>query len=221
MRAPESGSILEAASAHAQIQFREGFESWARRHGLEDWEGWFSPYDEVVYEAALSEVGEGDRVLDLGAGDLRLALRMAERAERVYAVEVNPVVLAGALAAIGLDLPRNLHVICANGLDLTVPSDVTMAVLLMRHCRHFRGYIERLVDAGCAKLVTNSRWGQGVETIDLTVPPVPLEHVAEGWYACRCGAVGYAGTGSRPRGPVTEVAHCPKCAAGELTGDQG
>ena len=207
--------------AGAQIQFEEGFEAWAHRHGLEDWEGWFSAYDACVYEAVLKEVGDGDSGLDLGAGDLRLALRMAERAERVYAVDVNPVVLGRALDVIGLDLPRNLHVICANGLDVVVPPDVTMAVLLMRHCRHFRAYVDRLVDAGCSRLVTNARWGMGVERIDLTRTPVAFDEVREGWYACRCGATGYSGTGARPLGRVTEVASCPKCGENERVGDQG
>ena len=213
-------SRLDRAVEGARTQFEKGFSAWACRHGLSDWEGWFSTYDETVYEAVLRDVGGGDRVLDLGAGDLRLALRMAERAERVYAVEVNPVVVAHALDGIGLDLPRNLHVICANALDVAVPPDVTMAVLLMRHCRHFRAYVDRLVEAGCSRLVTNARWGMGVERIDLTRTPVAFDEVREGWYACRCGATGYSGTGERPLGQVTEVASCLRCGENELVGDQ-
>jgi len=211
----------EAAATNARAHFGDGYEAWARRHGLQDWEGFFSGYDETVYGAVLEDVCEADTVLDLGAGDLRLALRIADLAERVYAVEVNPVLVAGALDAIGLDLPRNLHVICANGLDVTVPPGVTMAVLLMRHCRHFEVYVERLVEAGCPRLVTNARWGMGVETIDLTQPPVAFDQVREGWYACRCGATGYVGTGSRPLGRAIEVASCPRCGESEMVGNQG
>jgi SAM-dependent methyltransferase len=204
---------LEEQTEVARRQSGEGFARFAQRHELTDWEGWFSPYDDETYEAVLSHLTPQDVVLDIGAGDLRLALRMAERAWRVIAVEVNPLVLAQALEIIGLDLPRNLHVICANALDLRVPPDVTVAVLLMRHCHHFQTYVDRLQAAGCQRLLTNARWRTGVERIDLTAPGVAFEDVEEGWYACRCGATGYVGTGARPEKTPVEVRACPACTA--------
>jgi SAM-dependent methyltransferase len=205
---------LVACTEVNRVQFREGFVAFAARHGLSDWEGWFSSYDDETYSLVLQNVEKCDIVLDFGAGDLRLALRMAERARQVYAVEVNPVMLGAALSEIGFDLPRNLHVICANALDIAIPPGVTVAVLLMRHCRHFGEYFDRLRAAGCQRLITNARWKSGVEVIDFTHPRVPFERVEEGWYACRCGAVGYVGQGERSQAPPVEVSDCPACQRG-------
>lgn len=209
---------LEEYTEALRPQFSEGFARFAECHDMTDWEGWFSPYDEQIYEAVLDHINSEDTVVEVGAGNLRLALRMAGQAQKVYAVEVNPLLLSRALEIIGLDLPRNLHVICANALDLPVPPDVTVAVLLMRHCQHFPTYVERLQKAGCQRLLTNARWRTGVEFIDLTVPSMPFEDVHEGWYACRCGATGYVGTGSQPNAPPAEVASCPACSASRLKG---
>ncbi|MCX8067661.1 MAG: hypothetical protein N3B68_07595, partial [Anaerolineae bacterium] len=185
--------------------------SFLQVHDLDEWEGRYSPYDEELYSEVLEYVGPADVVLEIGAGDLRLALRLAQRARRVYAIEVNPLLVAQALENIGLALPRNLIVVCGNALDFPVPSEVTIAVLLMRHCRHFRSYFDRLQGAGCRKLLTNARWKCGLEVIDLTVPRIPFAELTEGWYACRCGAVGYVGAGDRPDSEPVEVADCPTC----------
>jgi len=208
---------LEERAEGLRPQFSEGFARFAERHDLTDWEGWFSPYDDQIYEAVLNHISSEDTVLDVGAGDLRLSLRIAGQAHKVYAVEVNPLLLSRALEIIGLDLPRNLHVICANALDLPVPSDVTVAVLLMRHCHHFRTCVDRLQAAGCQRLLTNARWRTGIELINLTAPGVPFEDVHEGWYACRCGATGYVGTGTRSTAPPAEVTSCPACSDSSST----
>jgi len=202
---------LEACTEENRVQFREGYAAFAASHDLSEWEGWFSPYDEEVHSQVLQNVDECDEVLDLGAGDLRLALRMAERVQRVYAVEVSPIVLGAALREIGFALPRNLHVICANALDVAIPPGVTVAVLLMRHCHHFSEYFDRLQAAGCSRLITNARWKNGVELIDLTRSRVCFDRVQEGWFACRCGAVGYVGLGERSQTLPVEVSHCPTC----------
>jgi SAM-dependent methyltransferase len=197
-----------------RVQFQEGFNSFALRHGLTDWEGWFSPYDDETYAQVLQNIGEDDVILDIGAGDLRLALQMAERARRVYAIEVNPKVIGPALEAIGWDLPRNLVVICANALDIPFPSDVTAAVLLMRHCQHFRDYVIKLRVVGCRRLITNARWKAWVEVIDLTCPGIPFDQVRGGWYACRCGAVGYVPYDQENEEEfflIHEVESCPYC----------
>jgi len=202
---------LAACTEENRVQFRRGFGSFAARHGLSAWEGWFGPYDDEIYSSVLQNLKKDDIVLDLGAGDLRLALMMVERVRRVYAVEVNPLVVGAALDVIGFDLPRNLQVICANALDITPPPEVTVAVLLMRHCHHFGEYFDRLRAAGCQRLITNARWKSGVEVIDLMKPRLPFEDVQEGWYACRCGAVGYVGQGEQPQSPPLEVDYCPSC----------
>lgn len=205
---------LEAHTEARRCQFREDFASFAHHHGLVDWEGWFSPYAVEIYRAVLSHIAPDDVVLEIGAGDLRLALRMAEQAQRVYAVEVNPLVVGPALDIIGLRLPRNLHVVCANAVDFPIPPGITAAVLLMRHCRHFGQYFDRLQATGCQRLLTNARWKSGVEVVDLEAPRLPFEQVNEGWYACRCGAVGYVGSGTHADAPPVEVAACPTCASG-------
>jgi len=202
---------LEAGVEWKRTQFQEGFDAFAARHELTDWEGWFSPYDQETYNLILQNIGQEDIVMEIGAGDLRLALRLAQRARRVYAVEVNPLLVGAALQAIGFDLPRNLLVICANALDIAFPDDITVAVLLMRHCQHFGLYVDKLRAAGCQQLLTNARWKSGVESIDLAHPGVPFGEVREGWYACRCGAVGYVGQGERSDSPPVEVIDCPAC----------
>jgi tRNA G46 methylase TrmB len=105
---------LAASTGEKRAQFRGDFAAFAARHDLRDWEGWFHPYEDETYGLVLLHIQEHDTVLDIGAGDLRLALQVALRAKRVYAVEVNPLLVGMALEEIGLDLPRNLHVICAN-----------------------------------------------------------------------------------------------------------
>jgi len=202
---------LEISTEMRRCQFVEGFDDFAARHDLTDWEGWFSPYDEETYSAVLELVTGDDVVLDLGAGDLRLALRLAQRVQRVYAVEVNPLVVGSALEVIGMRLPRNLHVVCANGLDYPIPPGVTVAVLLMRHCQHLGTYFDRLQAAGCQRLLTNARWKSGMEVIDLQAERVSFDRV-RGWYACRCGAVGCAGSDAGATDPVIEVASCPACS---------
>ncbi|MGD2164837.1 MAG: rRNA adenine N-6-methyltransferase family protein [Anaerolineae bacterium] len=198
----------EAAGRHAS----RSMPRFAESHDLRDWEGRFSPQGSRIYDSVLAQIHPDDVVLDIGAGDLRLALRMAGRARRVYAVEVNPLIVSHALRIIGLDLPRNLYVICANALDFSFPSDVTVAVLLMRHCQHVQEYIRSLRGAGCGRLLTNARWKTGVESIDLAAPDLAFDDLHEGWYACRCGATGYVGTGEKPDAVPIEVASCPACS---------
>lgn len=216
-------SRLEANAEQKRAQFREGFDVFAARHGLTDWEGWYSPYDQEVYDEVLQNVVKADIVLDIGAGDLRLALRLAQRAKKVYAVEVNPWVLGLALEAIGFVLPRNLMAICANALDYPFPDDVTVAVLLMRHCQHFRPYVEKLRQLGCHRLITNARFKSRLEVIDLAERGIAFSQMRGGWYACLCGEVGFV-----PCPPscteecpddlcLTQVESCPTCAGGETT----
>ena len=79
-------------------------------------------------------------------------------------------------------------------------------------------YFDHLQSAGCRRLLTNARWRSGVEMVDLTAPRLPFEQVREGWYACRCGAVGYVGQGERSDAPAVEVSDCPACQSREKPG---
>jgi hypothetical protein len=130
----------------------------------------------------------------------------------VIAVERRAELVAAAGAS-----PRNLTVVCADALAWPFPEGVTAGVLLMRHCHHFREYAERLRAAGARRLITNARWGMDVECVDLAAARYPCAVVSASWYACACGAVGFApGPVDRITGAtlrrIEEVSACPACA---------
>jgi len=194
-------------------------ERFASRQDLDLWELRFAPYTAEMYDFVLERLKPTDVLLDIGAGDFRLAWAAARKVQRVYALEVQPQLVAGFLSRVGYALPRNLQVICANALDFPFPEEITVGVLFMRHCRHFVVYFRKLEQAGARRLFTNARWGMGVEEIDLGRPRKPFEKAAPGWYACRCGSVGF----KEPEDPtesfsetVQEVSHCPACLEKEL-----
>jgi SAM-dependent methyltransferase len=175
------------------------------------WEAMYAPYDQPTYQAVLDQLRPSDVILDIGAGDLRLARKMARTARAVYALEINRQVLLQADP-----LPDNVIPIQADARAFEFPTDVTVGVLLMRHCTHFRLYLEKLRMAGARRLITNARWHMSVETIELETEPVPFNNISMGWYACRCGGVGFK------IGPVEqwasemdritqEVIDCPGC----------
>ncbi len=178
-----------------------------------DWERRWAPYAEATYRAVLDAIRPDDVVLDIGAGDLRLARRMAALARKVYAIELDPEIAAAAPTP----LPRNLELTLGDARTLPFPEGVTLGVLLMRHCRHFDGYAHKLRAIGCTRLMTNARWCMDVECVNLQAKALPFEGVRMGWYACRCGAVGFV-----PGPPeeltetveahVHEVTGCPECA---------
>ncbi|MCA9970816.1 MAG: methyltransferase domain-containing protein [Anaerolineales bacterium] len=175
-----------------------------------DWERRWAPYDAPTYALVLQALRPDDVVLEIGAGDLRLARQMAARVRRVVAVEINPALLPPPPYA------GNLQVVCADARQLAVPAGVTTAVLLMRHCRHVALYWQKLAAAGCRRLITNARWGFGVECIDLQAPLRPFTAVSLGWYACRCGAAGFVPGPPEQLTPAIEarvhqVVSCPAC----------
>lgn len=108
------------------------FQGFAKKHNFQGSEGWFLPEDSE-YKIVLDRVCKTDVILDIGAGNLALDIILAERCKKVYAVECNPFTISKALKTIGYHLPRNLIVICANGLDLPIPTDVNTLVMLLRH----------------------------------------------------------------------------------------
>ena len=180
---------------------------------LADWERMWAPYDKATYRQTLDWVGPYDTVLDIGAGDLRLACRLAEKARRVYAIELSQALAAEATSPLPAD---NLTVIWGDAYQLPFPAGITVAVLLMRHCRGFYELLNKLVDVGCRRLITNARWRLGVELIDLQSPPISYAAVDLGWYACRCGATGFVPGPAQRLTPqiestVHEVVDCPVC----------
>jgi hypothetical protein len=198
-------------------------------NGLDSWEARWAPYSEADYAAVLAAIRPDDVVLEIGAGDLRLARRMTQIARQVIAWEMQPELLAAAedvkrehwLAGsedrrAWIDPVPALAVVCTDARSESVPPGVTVAVLLMRHCTHYALYVEKLRAAGCQRLVTNARWGVGVEVIDMA-PAAPFASVEIGWYACRrCGATGWAGEDATAVNAATletviDVEGCPAC----------
>ena len=182
---------------------------------VSDWEMMFAPYDQSTYQSVLDQLRPEDVILDIGAGDLRLARQMAQIVRKVYAVEVNSLILDKA-CALHESLPANLIPICVDARTLDFPSEITTGVLLMRHCTCFRLYAEKLQKAGAVRLITNARWHMHVEIMDLLAPRGSFSDTGMGWYACICGGTGFKD------GPVeqwshemdrntNEVSNCPQC----------
>ncbi len=179
-----------------------------------DWEYRWAAYDEPTYRAVLAQILPTDVVIEIGAGDLRLAYALSGIAQKVYALEINPQVLERGLAC-GRSSSR-LVPICADARALPFPRDVTVGVLLMRHCTHFRLYAEKLKQAGAERLVTNARWRMDVECVALNAPRPAYEQIDLGWYACWCGKVGFKSGPAEKITPeldaiINDVCDCPDC----------
>ncbi len=177
-----------------------------------DWELRWAPYDQVTYDMVLGQLAPGDVILDIGAGDLRLACQMAACVERVFAMEINPVLPAQAPRP----LPANLEVIEGDALRQPFPEGITCGVLLMRHTRHYAEFAARLRQAGATRLITNARWRMSVETVDLSNGGRRYDGLPFGWYACQCGATGFKPGPAEvltPENvtPIHEVCQCPVC----------
>lgn len=179
-----------------------------------DWEAMWAPYDAQTYAAVLRHISPRDVVLEIGAGDLRLACLLAQRAREVVAIERNP-----ALVPRPEYLPANCRVIIADAREVAFAEGFTTAVLLMRHCAHFALYAAKLRAAGCRRLITNARWRFDPELIDLAAPRQPFAAVGPGWFACICGNTGFVpGPVDRLSAALIEAVHeveaCPACATG-------
>jgi hypothetical protein len=179
------------------------------------WETLHAAYDQSTYQAVLGQVRSSDVILDIGAGDLRLARRMARIARKVYAVEINAEVLDRAYLSPD-PLPATLIPIHADARSWEFPCDITAGVLLMRHCTCFRLYAEKLQIAGAAHLITNARWRMAVETVNLQGERTSFASVGMGWFACLCGKTGFKEGPAEQWTPemdniVHEVSGCPQC----------
>jgi hypothetical protein len=179
-----------------------------------EWEAAWSPYDESTYRAVLNYIQPSDCVLEIGAGDLRLAKRLVRVACRVYAIEINPHVLAHAVQP----LPDNLVVMPGDALFLEFPQGISCGVLMMRHCLHFRQYAQKLKDCGATRMISNARWRFDPEEIDLNCRRLSYQQIDMGWYACWCGSTGFKSGPVEKISPemfetVYELSDCPKCTS--------
>jgi hypothetical protein len=179
------------------------------------WEAIHAHYDSSTYQSALALLRPDDVVLDIGAGDLYFSKQIAQTVNKVYAVELNESVLGTGLTT-GDPLPDNLIPICADARTFDFPTDVTVGVLLMRHCTCFYLYFEKLCLSGAQRFVTNARWRMNIEEIDLLATRNSFTDLELGWYACSCGATGFkvgpAEQWSEEMDRVThEVFACPQC----------
>ena len=152
----------------------------ARLVNFNEWEFRWASYDLPTYQLVLNQLLSNDIILEIGAGDLRLARKMAALTRKVYALEINRSILDEGLAS-SAPLPGNLIPICVDARAFDFPTGITSGVLLMRHCAHFQWYAEKLRDCGCRRLITNARWGMNVEVIDLNAARIPFEKVKLGW----------------------------------------
>jgi hypothetical protein len=182
--------------------------------GTVDWAGMWAPYDEGTYQAALDYLEPGSFVLDIGAGDLRLAARAVEKGCRVIALERQLAVIRRAPPDV-LNLEQ-LHIVAADARDHPFPPGLDVALLLMRYCEDFACYVRKLRACGCPKLITNARWRMGVECIPLQ-PGEAFRADRVGWYACvRCGRTAFI-TGQVDRlAPGVDLEYvnvegCPHC----------
>jgi hypothetical protein len=175
------------------------------------WEAIYAPYDQPTYQATLDQLRPQDVILDIGAGDLRLARQMSKISHKVYALEIN-----ARLFDQSEPLPGNLIAICGDARALDFPSDITTGVLLMRHCTCFRLYAEKLQKVGATRLITNARWRMSVEVVNLIAQRLSFAEAGMGWYACICGGIGFkegpAEHWSFEMDRITnEVSSCPQC----------
>lgn len=182
-----------------------------------DWEKMWAPYDEATYSTVLQHISPKDIVLEIGAGDFRLARRLSLATTGVYAIERQKVLLEDY----AVNLPANCYVIDGDARKVPFPAGITTAVLLMRHCRHLACYWRKLTAISCQKLITNARWGMGVEIIDLKTIRRPFQTIKLGWYACWCGGTGFVPGDAttitdRVMDKIWEVSACPACSMNGL-----
>ena len=184
---------------------------------INEWEAAWAPYDETTYRFVLDQILPGDIVIDIGAGDLRLAVRMAAICQRVYAVEISSEIVMKGKLALNASPPENLDIIIADATKLDFPGDINVGVLLMRHCSYFSLFRKKLITSGANKMITNARQRMNIEIVDLLAEPKKYNTVELGWYACECGIFGFKPgavelLNSFTLETIHEVASCPGCS---------
>ena len=185
------------------------------------WEQLWAPYSENIYRSVLAQIKPDDVVLEIGAGDLRLACQLSKAARKVYAIEIHGSVMSNHSDYMQplikkTRIPANLKIIIGDARKIPFPDDITVGVLLMRYCYHFQLYEEKLLATHCTRLITNSRWRMGVETINLLTRRIPYDRLPIGWYACWCGHTGFKPGEIESVTPevmktIHEVTGCPYC----------
>jgi hypothetical protein len=183
-----------------------------------DWELLWAPYPEDIYAEVLIHIESEDVVLEIGAGDMRLAMLLAQKARFVYALEIQGLLLEKVIPN-RVVLQNNLTILNQDARTSPFPKGITTAVLLIRHCTNFRLYADKLKSIGCEKLITNARWRTGIEVIELQVPRQIFDQIPLGWFACWCGNTGFKpgyveALDEETVNTVHEVIDCPHC---ELT----
>jgi hypothetical protein len=189
---------------------------------LDVWESSWAGYDEATYRDVLAQICDQDIVYEIGAGDLRLAIRMAGIAKKVHAVELQKPLLDQAIYS-KVAVPANLFIYYGDARYRPVPAGTTVGVLLMRHCTHFQLYARKLKEAGAQALITNARWKLSVERVLLQEKRLPFDGFEMGWYACWCGAVGFKPGPAEKlttelEAAVFEIQDCPYCSNDQRIG---
>lgn len=175
------------------------------------WDSLWAPYDHQTYREALGFIEGGSVVLDIGAGDLRFARMLADLGCTVIAVENQVQIVERSRETLD-----GIQVVIADARQWPFPSQIDAAVLLMRHCEDFGLYVQKLRASGCPLLVTNARWGMGVEAVPLS-PAAVYDPARPGWSACvRCGAVEFIFTEAAYDRPAIDtefinVEGCSQC----------
>jgi 16S rRNA A1518/A1519 N6-dimethyltransferase RsmA/KsgA/DIM1 with predicted DNA glycosylase/AP lyase activity len=113
------------------------------------WERQWAPHDEPTYWMVLEYARPHDVILEIGAGDFRLSRRLAAKSRFVYGLEISPILVTFAKAEPKID---NLRIILGDAYNHPLPKDITLAVLMMRHCQGFGLLADKLVSTGCTRL---------------------------------------------------------------------
>ncbi len=108
----------------------------------------WAPYGETTYRGVLDRIEPHDIVMDICAGDLRLARRRAMTCRWVYALEIQSAILDQVCSDESDRFPKNLTVRPGDARCMPFPEDVTTGVLLMRHRNHFHLYADKLKVVG-------------------------------------------------------------------------